>query len=172
MSAPTQRLYLDNGNKNPVINSTELAENLKALFANWVRSGYHERDFIEAADHVAGVVYAEYLIMGAPDLKHEVLTDVAIPKKKDVRVPGQTKPRFYNQDGDLESGFDVEDMRKVFATRFVEWVNRGYHGRDFLQAVQDEATSVYYDYGICSSFAGLGGGKTAEEYLDAPFASM
>lgn len=172
MVAPTQRLYLENGNKNPAINSTELNVNLQALFANWVRAGYHERDFIEAAAHVAGVIFAEYLIMGGPDLKDEVLTDVTITKKKDARVPGQSKPRFYNQDGDIESGFDVEDMRKVFATRFVEWVNRGYHGRDFMQAVHDESTSVYYDYDICRDFAGLGGGKTAEEYLDAPFASM
>lgn len=169
MSAPKQRLYLDDGKANPAISTKVLKQDIKLLFANWVFAGFHERDFIEAIEHTATNIYGEFLMMGVPDLKDEVVEKVVIEKAIDARADGKEKLRFYDMDGNLSLGISTDFIRKVLAGHFVEWVNQDFHGRDFIQAAKTEAIGVYYDYNICSSMGGLGGCDSADTYLNKGF---
>lgn len=169
MSAAVQRLYLDNGKKNPLINTTMLSMNLNALFANWVLSGYHERDFIEAAQHVATSIYGDHLLMGEPDFMRESLDEPTIRQVSDERAAGVAKVRFYDDAGNL-THTDTDSMRKVLAIRYAEWLNQGFFARDFVEAVKNESVSIYYSYSTARSLEGLGGGKTVNELLSEPFA--
>lgn len=169
MSAPKQRLYLDNGDANPAISTEALNQDAKALFANWVYAGFHERDFIEAVEHTATNIYGEFLMMGVPDLKDEVVEKVVIEKHPDERVKRADKLRFYDAQGNLTHGICTDFIRKVLAGHFVQWINQDFHGRDFIQAAKNESMDVYYHYDTCRSMGGLGGCDSADGYLDKGF---
>lgn len=163
------RLYLDDGKINPLIDTSQLKQQMHALFANWVYAGYHERDFVEAIEHTATWVYSQHLLMGAPSLLGENAEAVAVNPGPDQRCKGAIKPRFYDQDGDLNPEITSQPLQASLASCFVAWCNRGYHQRDFIQAAKDEALGIYYSYDCSTSLQGLGGGPTADEYLARAF---
>jgi hypothetical protein len=167
------RLYRDDGTTNPDINLSHMKLQAHALFCQWVRSNYHVRDFVEAIEHQATSLYSEYLISGSPEIPaHLLLPDAATlismaPFFEAQLTDNEHKPRFYTAGGALNPTILLgEEFQAVLAQLFGHWVNRGYHARDFIQAVKDCAMTVYHGYTTSESMDGLGGCKTTEQFLN------
>lgn len=166
-----ERLYDEDGKANPAFLSP-LRRPLHQLFAHWVHTHHHERDFIVAVEHTALALYADYLLGGAPAFLGETLPDAVL-----LPVPGAPLPhsgarvRLYDDQGDLAPSPEaLQLLRSVLAPLFLGWAMQPRVAREFVLAVHDVAVSLCYDYSICQSLGGLGGGLTAEQFMTAPFA--
>lgn len=168
-----QRLYLDDSTVNPGIDMKHMEVQVHALFCQWFKSNYNVRDFIEAIEHRATIFFMAYLMDGSP----EIPTDLLVPDTQTLssmepffvepQTADELKPRFYTVKGDLNSDILLEEeYEAVIAQLFAHWVHRGYHARDFIQAMKDCATSVHHTYKTVSTMGGLGGCKTLEQFLN------
>lgn len=161
------RYYLNGGTANPTIDLTRLTAYCTLMFIHWTRWRRHQQDFNQAMEHVATGLYVDYLLMGAPDLSLEKDTVVyATPTSKPAPEQGRGLERFYDESSDLNWRIDTEEYRLVLLPHIVHWIGSGYHPRDFSQAVKDVASTVCGAYSLSCSFGGLGGGWTAEEFLN------
>jgi hypothetical protein len=174
-AAPKIRLYLDNGKTNPEIDTSALNKYVRAMFIHWVNSNRHVRDFMEAMHHVALGLFCDYMMEGSPDLSgpEETLPAYIPPPVAAYEAPSPEpaavpRLRFHDDEGNLTLGIDTEPYRQVLIPFMIRWIVANYHPREFVQAVCDQAASVYHDYTISCAMGGLGGCKTREEFLSSP----
>jgi hypothetical protein len=170
--SPKIRFYLDDGERNPLINAKPLHMYLHALFCHWVKSHRHTHDFVHAAEHAATDLYFDHKL-GAPAV---VTLDADGPR---FVLPGppqapsqedlmQAPRRYLGEDGSTSVDIDIEPYCDVLRPVFAQWLAAGFHARDFIQATRDEAVSVVQDYDACRDLCGLGGCQSAAEYLEGP----
>jgi hypothetical protein len=169
--APRQRLYDEAGRVEATL-LAPLRQPLHQLFAHWVQTRHHARDFIVAMDHAASVLYANYLLEGAPDcsgMAPFAPADVPVPATV-ATAPSGPVMRLYDDEGNLAPSQDTLQLQqRVLAPLFLNWAMQPRVVREFILAVHDVASALCYDYDICQSMGGLGGGKTAEQFLAEPF---
>lgn len=164
------RYYAETGKVDSTIDLHLMEQQVHALFCQWTKHGYLERDFIAAIEHHATIVYGSYLLEGEPELTVEQLLPETLesldPFIVSPKVEGP-KPRFYDENGEL-NGWTCEGdtMRPILVQLFVKWCVEGNFVRDFISALKDAASSTYYNYDICKGLGGLGGCQSVEQFLN------
>jgi len=169
-----RRLYRDDGTTDPEIDLKHMGQQVHALFCQWVKSNYHEHDFLEALEHRATALYTGYRIEGSPEIpEHLLLPDSEtllslVPFFEEPMTEAELKPRFYTAHGNLNGDIGLdEEFEMALAQLFAHWVFQGNHARDFIQAVKDRGAGVLQSYTTSSTMGGLGGCKTAHEFLNS-----
>ena len=166
---PKIRFYLDTGRSNPAVDLKPLQRTLHAEFAWWVANGHHTRDFFCAVDHAVALLMLAYMVGGESEWLQaaEAIPPAPLPTVNQLRLdmPPEARHRFYSASGELNPEVQDQRLRDALEPVFQQWVVSGYHPRDFAQAAGDVAVSIHYDFDTARSLAGLGGGRTAEEYL-------
>lgn len=139
---------------------------LHVLFTEWKSAGGLHRDFPEVINHVASLLLLEDLMN--PGILHEAALLPAppeLPALAPYRAPGELPvKRFYDDEGEITS-FSTDTWMLLLGAYFTHWCAAGFHPRDFLTCAHEYASSEVYDYELCRSFEGLGGGKTEKEFL-------
>lgn len=139
---------------------------LHALFTEWKSVGGLHRDFPEVISHVANLLLIEHLMN--PGVAHELAlhpVPPAPPALAPYRAPGELPvKRFYDDEGDL-TGFQTDNWMLLLGAYFTHWCAAGFHPYDFRTCAHECAVSETYDYELCRSLGGLGGGKTEKEFL-------
>ncbi|VTU42029.1 MULTISPECIES: hypothetical protein [unclassified Variovorax] len=167
---PTQapkRFYGDDNLANPAAELRELRIQLHATYTHWIARNWHPRDFVCAVEHTADVAFASFLLEGSPDFSGEPPPPLepailAVPRSgQDHGAP----IRFYDELSSLSPEIDPKALDRVLAPHFIRWVLDGWLARDFKQAASACAAGIVYDHHLCSQLGGLGGGRTALEFL-------
>ena len=169
---PKNRYYDDEGSVNPLLCLSGLKKQIHALFTYWVADNCLPHDFIEAIEHTATLFYIDYLWNGKPDLSDEVFKyPVEMLELARFQKPEKQSSvlRFYGEDSNLNGRIDTSRQSEALAMFFIKWVADNWLARDFSQAAKDCAVSVLHDFDICKGMGGLGGGKTAEQFLTTPY---
>jgi len=166
-----KRYYTNDGKIHPDLDLAALHQQIHALFTHWIANNCHVHDFIQAVDNVATLMYIAYVMDGHPALPNDgselVFEPIALVfNSKELVGPPQ---RLYDDKSDLNYNIDDALQREGLAYFFVRWAQEGWLPRDFTQAVTDCARSIIHSYDICRSMGTLGGGKTAKEFLTAPY---
>lgn len=170
-AAPKTRFYLDDGERNPRVNTKALRMYLQALFGHWVKSHRHAYDFVHAAEHAATDLYLDHKLGAFADFSKEgILPEFTLPPPhlaptaEDLAKP----PRRYISDEGSSEGTNLDPYCNVLRPVFVHWLVAGVHARDFIQATRDEASAVYDHYETCLAMNGLGGCESPADYLEGP----
>jgi hypothetical protein len=154
---------------------TPLRAPLHGLFSRWVATHHHPRDFVVAIDHAAAVLYADYVLAGAPQFEDESLPEPELlPLPTVLTAIPEPMQRFYDEAGQLGvSRETLQEQRTVLAPLFLAWSMQHYLERDFLVAARESAVGLCYDYSVCCSLGGqLGGGFTGEEFITQPLRAL
>lgn len=170
---PKIRLYTDDGNTNPAVDLRPLAQVLHLLFCRWIAAHYHDRDFLDAIDHVATCLYVDYLVAGQPAVDESTQGAPTLPSFPSRCTPAMEtlkgpKLRFFGDDSKLNGQVDIEEFRLALIPYLEYWLRFRALARDFIEAATNAASSVYHDYTISYSMGGLGGCKTAEQFVALP----
>lgn len=163
-----------------IVVETNLDESLHALFGHWINNGFHQRDFVSLIDHVSKSKLFDWRIKEkweretGVEHESELKADSSAPKLERIKELSQQKKeriRFFDDD-------DIIDHRasKFCYIAFAQiescldkWVRAGYYIEDFSLAAQNVAVEIIYEYGLCKSLGGMGGGKDEEEFLCQPY---
>lgn len=166
------RYLLSNGSKNPAVDSRELSQTLHALYTHWVRAHCHRRDFREAVEHAASLIYIEYVMAGSPAPGDDAEVP---PREVPLAAPGPQRQgpllRFYDDDEQINREVDTTLHVPALASHFMRWLAAGFSARDFICLVRDLAAGIIMDDVTYESLAGLGGGMTREQFLQTPYGS-
>jgi hypothetical protein len=168
---PKLRYYGESNDSNPAFKIPALQAVMHKLFCRWVRLNYHIRDFAVAIEDEAHLLYFDYLAAGKPvfeekaELPEEKKALAACPPVPVKTAATEPPKRLYVDNGDVNLEVDVSGMRTALAPFFLYGLLANWFPRDFIALAKDLASSTLYDYQISSSMGGLGGCKTAEEFL-------
>lgn len=168
-----RRYYGDDCRVDPTLDLTDLKRLLHAAYTHWVVRDWHLRDFECAVEHCATMAYAAYSmdtrngrnIAAEPLPSLPVIALATLPKKLTVG----SAHRLYDELNALSPEIDLSMLDRVLGTVMAHWVAGGWHPRDFIQAAKDCAAALVYDHQICSAMGGLGGGRTATQFLSEPY---
>lgn len=147
----------------------ELCADLHILYASWIRQHGHRRDFAPAVHHEASMVYVNYALDGHPDFGPDLIdlpTRVLPPfEEPSEEVKAGGPKRLYTDDCYLNGELDTSDFAMTMAPHFIRWTQVGFDPRSFADAAQNLALQEVYDHEICQAMGGLGGCKTAAQFL-------
>lgn len=152
--------------------SAQYAQQLHILFAQWIRDNNLDRDFSSAVDQAVGLMFIQYLFDGMPSFEDSPAPDyepAVLPSYKPADLSTPAK-RYYDETSSINLQVDGSKFQAVVAVAFVQWVLQGWHARDFIQATGDICETLIYDFHLCCSMGGLGGGKDRKDFLTTPYA--
>lgn len=168
---PKLRYFEESGSSNPAFKIPAMHAVMHKLFCRWVRLNYHVRDFEVAIEGESNTLYLDYLLAGKPTFEDKANK----PEEKEALaacppVPAEpaekgSPKRLYNDSGDVNVDVNVSGIRTALAPFFLYGILANWLPRDFVAMAKDVAASTLYDYQISASMGGLGGCKTAAEYL-------
>jgi hypothetical protein len=167
---PPKRFIRDDNTVNPEADLRELSTQLHASYTHWVARNWHQRDFVCAVEHAADYALSVYLMEGSPDFAGEELPALAPTTLAAPVAPSHSAPvRLYDELSSLSPEIDTKALDRVLAAHFIRWVMEGWLARDFKQAASSCASAILYDHHLCSQLGGLGGCRSALEFLSEPY---
>jgi hypothetical protein len=174
MSNSTKRYYDDSLSVNqdlPQNWKKAYEQQLHQLFTYWVAAGYLDRDFSSAARQAASMVLIQYLFDGKPSLEGAAAPEYAPATLCPYRAVNPTSQalRYYDETSSINLQVDDSKFQPVIAVAFIQWVLQGWHARDFVQVTNDFCETLIYDFHMCCSLGGLGGGKDRKGFLTTPY---
>jgi hypothetical protein len=165
-----KRYYADDGKVDKSLDLSELSQDVHAMYTHWVAGNGHRRDFTQAMEHAAEMIYTEHLASGLPSLDGDLPGRVALKLATPRKSGGASTPlRFYDEDCALNPRLDTELHIPALAPHYVSWVQKGYALRDFVCAVRDVSKVVVYDHELALTLLGLGGAKDAQTFMTTPY---
>lgn len=162
-----KRYFSNDGNSPAKLDPPAMSAQLHAAYTHWVGNNCHIRDFVAAVEHVAQFATAAWLIDGSPRLNGQMpqLQAVALCNASLNKPQQGAALRFYDEHNEINPGVDLSLIERVIHHAFVNWVGDAWHPRDFRGFATDCADVLVYDHMLCRSLAGLGGGRTEQEFL-------
>lgn len=160
---------------NPTLDPTPYKRQVHALFAQWVKSHCHPRDFAAALAHVCGVQTASCLLSGAvpaPGRAEAVSIRLSVSLEP-PRMPSELerqrpRHRFYDDAGDINPNVPLSALERPLNELYSVWLATGWHPRDFEVFVSDLAAEVAYELETVTALQGLGGCPGPDSYLNTP----
>lgn len=165
-----RRYYGDDCQVDKDLDLSKMKQLLHAAFTHWVARNWHQRDFQCAVEHCATMAYLGFAMEGRPTLVGEMPPAPVIALASPRKTPaGEPARRLYDELNALSPEIDLSMLDQALAWLFVKWLQDGWHARDFIQAAKDCASVLCYDYDLCCSLGGLGGGRTGVQFLSEAY---